>query len=164
MVLIKKGTLAAALVAATLSFGHAAYAQDTPSNQTEAQQTTQKFSEEELEKFVEANTKVTEIQKEGREGIVAAIEEQKLTVDRFNELAKAHRAQKLEEVAENPEEISAFSNAAQNVVKLQPETRDKIQQAIVDSGLTKEKYDTIMQAYESDPEVQVQIRRIVHAE
>lgn len=166
MVLIKKGTIAAAFVAVSMSFGHAAFAQQatTPKTEQKQQQPTSKFSEADLKKFVEANTSVTEIQKASRDSLIAAIEDENLTVDRFNELAKAHQAQKLEEVAEDKEEISAFSNAAQRVVKMQPETKEKVQAAIEEEGLTVEQYEKIMAAYEKDPAVQAQIQAVVNEE
>jgi hypothetical protein len=163
---MKKGSIAAAFVAASFCFGPAAFAkqENTAPAETSQQQTEQKFSEEELKSFVEANIKATEIQKEGREAVVATIEEQKLTLDRFNELAKAHQQKKLQETAENPEEIAAFSNAAQAVVKIQPETMKKVEQAIEEAGLTQEKYDAILKAYEQDEAVKAQVQAIVSAQ
>lgn len=164
MVLIKKGTIAAAFVAASMSFGSAAFAQETatPQAETQEQASADEFTEAELVMFVEANSTVTEIQKASRDSLVAAIEDENLTVDRFNELAKAHRAQKLEEVAENPEEISAFSNAAQRVVKMQPETKEKVEEAIEEEGLTVEKYEAIMAAYQNDPAVKAKISAVIN--
>ncbi|CAM3433229.1 DUF4168 domain-containing protein [Pontibacter korlensis] len=161
MVFIKKGTITAALAMATMCFGSAALAQEAATPDGTAQEQTQQYTDEELQQFVDANTSVTEIQKASRDTMVAVIEDNDLTLARFNELAKAHRAQKLDEVAENTEEIAAFSNAAQEVVKLQPETREKIQQAIEAKGLTREKYDALMKAYKEDPAVQEQIRKLV---
>jgi hypothetical protein len=160
---MKKGSIAAAFVAASFCFGPAAFAQQetTAPAETTQQQTEQKFSEEELKSFVEANTKATEIQKEGREAVVATIEEQNLTLDRFNELAKAHQQKKLQETAENPEEIAAFSNAAQAVVKIQPETKEKVEQVIEEEGLTVEKYEAMLQAYQQDEAMQAQVRTIL---
>ncbi|WP_266204555.1 DUF4168 domain-containing protein [Pontibacter kalidii] len=163
MVFIKKGTIAAAFVMATMCLGSAANAQEaaaTPDGAAQ-EQAQQQYSEEDLQKFVEANTSVTDIQQTSRDTVVAVIEENSLTLERFNELAKAHRAKKLEEVAENPEEIAAFSNAAQAVVKLQPETKEKIEAAVQEHGLTMEKYNALMKAYKENPEVQNQVRKIV---
>ncbi|WP_276497501.1 DUF4168 domain-containing protein [Pontibacter litorisediminis] len=160
---MKKGTFAAALVAASVCLGSAAYAQDAAAAPDGAaqEQAQQQYSEEDLQNFVEANSAVVEIQKAGRDTMVAVIEENSLTLERFNELAKAHRAKKLDEVAENPEEISAFSNAAREVVKIQPETKEKVEQAVEEQGLTMEQYEAMMKAYKEDPEVQNQIRKIV---
>ncbi|GAA4430488.1 hypothetical protein GCM10023188_17200 [Pontibacter saemangeumensis] len=166
MVLMKKGSIAAAFVAASMCFGPAAFSQQATASSTETAQAQaeQKFSDEELKSFIAANTKATELQKQSREAVVAAIEENNLTSDRFNELVKAHQQKKLDAVAKNPEEVAAFSKAAQAVVKIQPETKTKIEQAIKDEGLTVEKYETILQAYEKDEAVQESIRRIVHAD
>ncbi|RDV16037.1 DUF4168 domain-containing protein [Pontibacter diazotrophicus] len=162
MVLIKKGTIAATLLVASMSFGHAAFAQQETTPQTETQQQdAQEFSDADLEKFVAANSQVTEIQNESREALVNAIEEQDLTLDRFNELAKAHQQQQLQETAENPEEIAAFSNAAQQVVKIQPEAKEKSDEAIKEHGLTVEQYEAIMQAYEQDPAVKAKVQQLV---
>ncbi len=165
MVLMKKGSIAAAFVAASLCFGPAAFSQQaTASSATTAQQQAgQKFTDDELKSFLAANTKATEIQKEAREAVIAAIENESLTMDRFNELVKAHQQDKLKEVAEGPEEISSFSKAAQAVALIQPDKRGKIEKAIKDEGLTQEKYDALLQAYEKDKAVQERISRIVHA-
>ncbi|WP_162054306.1 DUF4168 domain-containing protein [Pontibacter pamirensis] len=164
MVLIKKGTIAAAFVVASMSFSHAAFAQQatTPQTETQEQASAEEFSEDVLEKFVEANSTVTEIQKASRDSLISAIESENLTVDRFNELAKAHQAQKLEEVAEGTEEISAFSSAAQRVVKMQPETKERVEEAIQEEGLTVEQYEKIMAAYQSDPVVKAKISAVIN--
>lgn len=163
MVSMKKGSIAAAFAAASLCFGPAALAGRVTSApaETSPQQTEQKYSEEELKSFVEANTKATEVQKEGREEVVAAIEEQELTFDRFNELAKAHQQKKLKETAKSPEEISAFSNAAQAVVRIQPETKEKVKKAVEETGLTMEKYEAILKDYEQNETVKAQVQAIV---
>ncbi|MCJ8167324.1 DUF4168 domain-containing protein [Pontibacter sp. E15-1] len=163
MVLMKKGSIAAALFAASMCFGTTAFAQQETTPATESAQASGQFSKEELKTFLQANTNATKVEKEGREALVAAIEEESLTVDRFNELAKAHRQKKLKETAENPEEIAAFSNAAQAIVKLQPEVREKVQAAIEEQGMTMAQYKTILKAYEEDEDLQLEIRRIVHA-
>ncbi len=162
---MKKGSIMAAVVAASMCFGPAVFSHPTTTTQRDAtqEQNDKQFSEEELKSFVDANTRATEIRQEGREALVATIEEEDLTVDRFNELAKAHRQKKLKEVAENPEEIAAFSNAAQAIVKLKPQTKAKVKQAIEDEGLTMARYETIMKAYQQDEDLQLEIRRIVHA-
>lgn len=166
MVLMKKGSIAAAFVVASMCFGPAAFSQEASASApaTTQQQAEQKFTDDELKSFIAANTKATELQQESREKVVAAIENESLTSDRFNELVKAHQENKLKEVAKSPEEISSFSKAAKAVVLIQPETKGKIEQAIKDEGLTVEKYETILQAYEKDEAVQEQIRRIVHTE
>jgi translation initiation factor 1 (eIF-1/SUI1) len=163
MVLMKKGTLAAALLIASFSFGQTAFAQDAPSPKTETQDEV-KFSEDELRKFINANTAAVELQKEGRQAVVDAIEEANLTLDRFNELAKANRSKTLDEVAENKEEIKAFGDVVRKVVKIQPDTKQKIAKAITDEGLTVEKYETILAAFQEDLAVQTKVKLLLQTE
>jgi hypothetical protein len=158
---MKKGTIAAAALVASMIFGQTAFAQDTQAPQAQEQKTTKKFSDEDLQKFITANIAVTEIQKEGREAMVSAIEDSGLTVDRFNELAKAHRQGKLKEVAEGKEEITAFTEAAKSMVKVQPETEDKVNAAITEAGLTSESYQKILAAFQKDPVIETRIKQLL---
>ena len=162
---MKKGTIAAALLIASFSFGHTAFAQDATSPQTKTEtQDEVKFSEDELRKFINANTAAVELQKEGRQAVVDAIEEANLTLDRFNELAKANRSKTLDEVAENKDEIRAFGDVVRKVVKIQPETKQKIEKAITDQGLTQEKYETILAAFQEDLAVQTKVKLLLQTE
>ncbi|WP_347158077.1 DUF4168 domain-containing protein [Pontibacter chitinilyticus] len=161
MVLLKKGTIAAALLMGSLCFGQAAFAQQATTPATQKAQTSQKFSDADLQQFINANLKATEIQKKGREDMVAAIKEQNLTPERFNELAQAHQQKKLDEVAKDPEEIAAFSNAAQAVIKVQPVTKTKVDEAIKAEGLTVEKYEAMLNAFENDPAVKAKVAALM---
>jgi len=160
---MKKGTLAVLVLMASFCCGHVAIAQPRATVPASSrQQDSLKFSDAELASFIKANTRATEIQKENRAAMVAAIEAENLTLDRFNELVEAHGQNKLKEVAKGSDEISAFGNAAQQVAKMQPKTQQKVQQAIEEQGLNVEKYEAIMQAYEQDPQVQARIQRMVN--
>ncbi len=163
---MKKGTLAAALLMASFSFGQTAFAQDAtaPQTETQEQQDEAKFSDDELRKFINANTVAVELQKEGRQAVVDAIEEANLTLDRFNELAKANRSKTLDEVAENKEEIKAFGDVVRKVVKIQPDTKQKIAKAITDEGLTLEKYESILAAFQEDLAVQTKVKLLLQTE
>jgi hypothetical protein len=159
---MKKGTIAAAAIMASLTLGHTAFAQDeTSAPQTQEQQDSQKFTDSDLEKFIEVNSTVTELEKEGRQAMIAAIKEANLTVARFNELAQAHRKNKLEETAESKDEVSAFGTAARNLAKVQPETKKKIEEAVQEADLTMEMYETIMAAFQKDPAVEMRIKKIL---
>ncbi|MFD2514967.1 DUF4168 domain-containing protein [Pontibacter locisalis] len=155
---MKKGTIAAAALMASMIFGQTAFAQDTAAPQTQEQQADLKFSDAELEKFIEVNGKVVEIEKEGRQAMVTAIKDADLTVDRFNELAKAHRQDKLKEVAKDEAEVDAFVAAAKSLAEVQPETKKKVEEAIQEAELTVEKYDEIMTAFQKDPAVETRIK------
>ncbi|WP_439881870.1 DUF4168 domain-containing protein [Pontibacter sp. MBLB2868] len=160
---MKKGTIAAAALVASMIFGQTAFAQGTATPPAQEQQDALKFSDAELKKFIEVNGTVTELQKEGRQAMVSAIKDANLTVDRFNALAKAHRQDQLKEVAENKEEIDAFIAAAKSLAEVQPETKKKIESAIEEADLTVEKYESIMEAFQEDPAVETRIKVLLSA-
>lgn len=161
MVLLKKGTIAAAFVVASVFAGQAASAQDAPAPVTQEQLDAVEFSDDELQKFIKANTAAVELQKEGREAVVSTIEEAGLTLDRFNELAQANREKKLDEVAKDDKEKSAFGDAVRAVVKLQPENKQKVDKAITDQGLTLEQYKKIHAAFQKDKAVQTKVQLLL---
>ena len=160
MGLLKKGTIAAAFVVSLMFAGEAAFAQDAPPV-TQEQLDAVAFSDEELGKFIKANTAAVELQKEGREAVVTTIEEAGLTVDRFNELAQANREKKLDEVAKDDQEKQAFGDVVRAVIKLQPENKQKVEKAITDQGLTLEKYKEIHTAFQKDKVVQTKVQLIM---
>ena len=161
MVLLKKGTIAAAFVVASMFAGQAAFAQDTEAPVTQEQLDAVEFSDDELRKFIKANTAAVELQKEGRENVVSTIEEAGLTVDRFNELAQANREKKLDEVAKDDKEKEAFGNVVRAVIKLQPENKAKVEKAITDAGLTLEQYGKIHSAFQKDKVVQTKVQLLL---
>ena len=161
MVLLKKGTIAAAFIVSFMFAGEAAFAQDAGAPVTQEQLDAVAYSDEELGKFIKANTAAVELQKEGREAVVTTIEEAGLTVDRFNELAQANRAKKLEEVAKDDQEKKAFGDVVRAVIKLQPENKQKVEKAITDQGLTLEKYKEINTAFQQDKAVQAKVQLIL---
>ncbi|WP_299823950.1 hypothetical protein [uncultured Pontibacter sp.] len=161
MVLLKKGTIAAAVIVASVFAGQAASAQDASTPITKEQLEAVEFSDDELRKFIKANGAAVEVQKEGRDAVVTTIEEANLTVDRFNELAQANKQKKLDEVATDAKEKEAFANAVKAVVKLQPENKQKLEKAITDEGLTLEQYDKIHAAFQKDVAVQAKVQLLM---
>ncbi|MBC5992635.1 DUF4168 domain-containing protein [Pontibacter cellulosilyticus] len=160
MVLLKKGTIAAAFVVASMFAGQAAFAQDTEAPITKEQLEAVEFSDDELSKFIKANTAAVELEKQGREAVVTTIEGTGLTVDRFNELAQANRDKKLDEVAKDDEK-KAFGDAVRGVLKLRPENKQKVEKAITDQGLTLEQYNKIHAAFQKDKAVQAKVQLLL---
>ncbi|MEJ8803515.1 DUF4168 domain-containing protein [Pontibacter sp. H249] len=161
MVLLKKGTIAAAFVVASVFAGQVAFAQDATEPITQEQLDAVEFSDDELQKFIKANTAAVELQKEGRDAVVTAIEEAGLTTDRFNELAQANRQKKLDEVAKDDKEKEAFATVVKNVVKLQPENKQKVEKAITDEGLSMEQYEKINSAFQNDKAVRTKVQLLL---
>lgn len=165
MVLIKKlkKITAAAFIIATMGLGQAAFAQVAPEAQPNSGQQSQAedFSTAELKQFVAANERAMAVQKESENAMMTVIQEAEISVDKFNELAQAHQQQKLNEVKASAEEMAAFNKAAQRIVEMQPEVQQTLVKAIEQDGLTVEKFEKIMVAYQQNPAVQEKVQKLI---
>ncbi|MBC5994956.1 DUF4168 domain-containing protein [Pontibacter cellulosilyticus] len=166
-----KGIAVAILVAGTCAVTNTAVAQQKgkqkkatpPPTETPVQQPAQtgSFTDAELKQFVDASGRLMEIQKNSEQKMMKILEEEKLSVNKFNEMAQAHQQQKLAEVKATPEETAAFNKAAQRMMEMQPEMQKEVETAIQKDGMTLEKYEQIMVAYRQDPVVQEKINKLM---
>ncbi len=118
------------------------------------------FSDEDIQAFIDVNEKVMEVQKAGEQQMMEAIEKEDIPVDRFNEILMA-RQQPDQEVDATPEELAAFSKAAEKVMEVQKDLEAKAIKTIEDQGMKMEKYQQIMMAYQQSPEVQQQVQKLM---
>nr|WP_255709896.1 DUF4168 domain-containing protein [Pontibacter harenae] len=93
--------------------------------------------------------------------MIDIIKEEDLEVSRFNEIAQAHRQQTIDELEVSEEEMTSFNNAAQQIVEMQPTAKQEVDDAIEAEGLTVERYEEILEAYEKDPEVKAKVQAII---
>jgi hypothetical protein len=131
-------------------------AQQTPDVQNQ-QQTSNDFNDQELKQFANAAEKVIAIQQETEQKMVQVIEEENLEIDKFNSMLKAQQSPDAEQVDASEEEMQAFNNATQKLIQIQNEVQDDMIQAIEAEGLEPQKYQEIMLAYQSDPELKARI-------
>ncbi|WP_229968759.1 DUF4168 domain-containing protein [Pontibacter harenae] len=146
---------------AALCFGPAAFAQQATPTQQETTQQQNNFTDQELQQFVKANAKTASITKEHQQEMIDIIKEEDLEVSRFNEIAQAHRQQTIDELEVSEEEMTSFNNAAQQIVEMQPTAKQEVDDAIEAEGLTVERYEEILEAYEKDPEVKAKVQAII---
>jgi len=139
-------------------FGGNAYAQMP--QQPQQQEVRTDFTDEELEKFVEAAQEVMTIQQQIQQEMMAGIESEGLTVDEFNQMFEAMQDPEIE-VEATPEEQEAFDNAMEIVNEVQQSAEQEVGEAVEDAGLNFEKYDQIMMAYQQDPEIQERINELM---
>ncbi|WP_373492990.1 DUF4168 domain-containing protein [Aquiflexum sp.] len=119
------------------------------------------FTDKELKEFVRINIEMIPIQEKGQENMLKAIEKEGLKVERFQELAQAQQAGNLTEVSGDPEEIAKFSKAGQKVLDTQQEVQMKVQEEIVKSELSKEKFQEIYMAYNQSEKVRAKIEKMM---
>lgn len=128
--------------------------------QTEMQE---EFSDEEIKTFIDVNEKVVEVQKEGEQKMMEAIEGEDIAIDRFNEILMS-RQDPSQETDASPEELAAFSKAAEKVMEVQKDLEAKAIKTIEDEGMEMERYQQIMLAYQQNPKVQQQVQKLMGEE
>ncbi|MBD0258070.1 MAG: DUF4168 domain-containing protein [Cytophagales bacterium] len=159
-----KGTIAAASVVLCICFGSAARAQQSPAQgnkEAQPQLKTEDISDNDLRQFVQASARAAAVQEESQKAMVAVVEEEKLSVEKFTEMAKAHQQQKLDAVSATAEEKAAFSKAAERIMAMQPEIEQNMQQAIQKEGITLDKFEQIMLAYQQNPAIQARVQKML---
>jgi hypothetical protein len=118
------------------------------------------YPDETLEKFVDAVGQIMSIQQEGQMGMVEAIEENDITVERFNELLTEAQQKGPDDIDASEEEKDAFNNSLEVIQTKQREMEVKMEEAVTGAGLDVNLYQSIMQSYETNPEVKEKIDKL----
>lgn len=118
------------------------------------------YTTEQLETFVKAVLQVMTIQEEGQMRMVTVVENNDLSVDRFNEMLMQAQHQGEESIAGTEEEVDAFHNTINELETMQMQLQEDMMEAITDEGMDIMEYQTIMQAYEVNPELKEKIDEI----
>ncbi|AKD02934.1 DUF4168 domain-containing protein [Pontibacter korlensis] len=155
---LKGAALAALIFGATLAAPASMAQQATPQTQ---QTQPQNFSDADLKQFADASARLMVVQQESEKAMMGILEEEKLSVDKFNQMAQAHQQQKLNEVDATPEEMAAFNNAAQRMMEMQPTLQKDFETAIQKDGMSLEKYEQIMMAYRQDQTLQQRVDKLM---
>jgi DNA-binding transcriptional MerR regulator len=120
------------------------------------------YSDEELESFVNANEKVATIQQQTEQKIIGKIQENGLTVDRFNQILQSQQDPNLKDsVNATPEELAAFNAVAQQIVSENQKVREQIETSIQEEGLNLATYEEMMVAYQYSPKVQKRVHKLL---
>lgn len=124
------------------------------------QQINEDFSEGELKQFIEANKVVADIQMTTQEKMATAIEEEGLDINKFNEILTSHQNPNAETQA-TEEEMNQFDAAVGKVMQIQQDMQMEVQEAIENQGMSIQKYDEILIAYQQSPKVQQNVNRLL---
>ncbi|WP_242921356.1 DUF4168 domain-containing protein [Pontibacter liquoris] len=153
----------AALAACILGFTAAgANAQQTTTPQKPAQQQpTKAYSDADMKQFADANNRLMALQQVSEQKMMKILEEEHLSVEKFNQMAQAHQQQKLTEVQATPEEMAAFNKSAQRIMELQPTLQTEAEAAIKKDGMALDKYQEMMTAYQQDPAFQEKVNKLM---
>lgn len=122
------------------------------------------FTDEEYEAFVKINMEVMPIQQQAEGEMMEAIAEQGMEVTRFQELAQAQQTGKITDVSEDPEEISKFNLAGQEVMEVQKKVQGEIKQKIEDNKMDINTFQQISMAYNQSDKVRSKIDELLKAQ
>lgn len=146
------------------SFPAAVWGQDTIQKDTTEEPSVgfrEDFSDDELKSFVKANEKVMAIQMEGEQKMIKAIEDEGLTLDRFNKILEEQRdPQRGTETS--PEELQSFNNAAQIILEENAKIEEAMSTSIEKEGIDISTYKQIMVAYQQSPTLQSRVNKMVN--
>jgi hypothetical protein len=120
----------------------------------------QDFTDNELKKFSKLVVEVITIQQNTQRDMIAIIQENNLTVPRFNQMMAQAQELGEESIEGTEQEKQAFFLVADTFNGIQERMIDQLTKAIVAKGMTIERYEEILQAYQSDPEFQARVHAL----
>lgn len=144
------GLFLSLFVGITLSFGQQ---QPALQQQTPPQETIE-VSDAELTKFVNALEKVQELNNESQAQMLTAVKSNDLSVERFNEIHQDSG----QESDVTPIEMENFSQAVKKIQAIQVETQQKMQNEIMECGISVERYQEILVAVQTSPELLARVQ------
>jgi hypothetical protein len=144
------------VILSALMFTSVVSAQELPPQQSER---SLGYSDDELVEFIFVAHKVMPLQQESQMKMIQEIEEQELTIDKFNNILEAQTNGK--ELNATQEEIDAFNNAIENIQLIQEQYMALITEVIIDEGMTPERYEEIIFNYQQDPQLQLRINQLM---
>lgn len=117
-----------------------------------------RFSDESLLGFFDANQEISVIQREIQERIVAAVEKNGLTPERFRQIGSAAQIGALDTGTFTAEEIAAFNTTAPAVTAIQRDQQSMMQELLRENGLTTQQYQEIIQEFRQNQDLQAYVR------
>ncbi len=119
----------------------------------------QEYSDEELVVFINAAKKVMPLQQESQVKMMEEIEEQNLTVEKFNSIMDARSSGA--DVEASQSELTAFNKAIEAIQDIHVEYEKIISETIEEEGISLQKYDEIITNYQQDTELQMRVNTIM---
>lgn len=117
-------------------------------------------SDRELDQFVEATIRAQEIQIKSQNEMASRVEDEGISVERFNEIAEAQqKGQSEDEIGATSDEMDSFEKAMEAIQELNQEVQPEVEKAIEDEGISMNRFQEINMAIQQDQELQQQVRQ-----
>lgn len=127
----------------------------------EKEEKTFRFEEETLLKFFDANQEISQLQRQTQERMAETVGQFDLTLERFNQIARANQIGALQGGAFTDEEINAFNQLGPQISQLQREQQMMITTILEEKGFTSESYQEVLNEYRTDQELQAHVRELL---
>lgn len=118
------------------------------------------FTDNELKNFAKVVVEVITIQQNTQREMIAIIQENNLTVPKFNQMMAQAQELGEEGIEGTEQERQAFFMIADAFEGIQERMIDSITKAIVSKGMTIERYEEILSLYQTDPEFQARVHAL----
>ena len=138
-------------------------AQDQETVEAPSVEIREDFSDDELKSFVKANEKVMAIQVASEQKMIKAIEDEGLTIDRFNAILEQQRDPSRGDET-SADELNSFNNAAQMILQENEKIEKEMTTRIEEQGIDVDTYKQIMVAYQQSPEIQSRVHELLKSE
>ncbi|MFD2828355.1 DUF4168 domain-containing protein [Leeuwenhoekiella polynyae] len=159
MITFKKNIIALALTGALVGgFSLTAAAQQTQAAASVKAQTD--VTTAELNKFADAFQEVQVENQAAQQKMMGIIKEEGLDVQRFTEIQKAQMNPEAK-VEATDEELKMHAAVVVELKKMQPALESKMQEIIVDHGLTLDRYKAVAMALQQDKSLQQKFQGIM---
>jgi hypothetical protein len=116
------------------------------------------ITDNEISKFVTSVQHIQHIEMEMQQQMVGELVKENMEVDRFNEIIQSQQDPESGAKPATEEEIIVIQKINQNFERIQMETQNKMIGKIEETGLTVERYQEIMAALQTDPELQSKVQ------
>lgn len=108
-----------------------------------AQATSTEFSAQQIEQFASAYEAIQSIQQDAEASMVSAVEDENLTVERFNEIADSQQNSDAT-VTISDTESDQFASAVEEIVSIREDAQTDMEAAIAETGMDLETFSQIL--------------------
>tara|TARA_R100001143_G_scaffold52289_1_gene47226 strand:- start:2617 stop:3132 length:516 start_codon:yes stop_codon:yes gene_type:complete len=127
--------------------------------------TSSEVSDDEIAKLVDTIYDLEPIQMDAQEKIQEALEEENITIERFQQMMMAmQNPQIADEVDITEEEMSKLQTIQPALVEIQGNADREMTEKIEENGFTMERYRSIVMGAQQDPELMARIEALLEEE
>ena len=114
------------------------------------------YSDEQIDQFASAVVRVLPVQQEAQAKMIKVIEDNDLSLERFNQIAtQLQTSGQAEGVDEK--DLEKFDQAAGEIEPIQMDMNERVNEVILEEGLSPQLYQEMANAYTSNPKIKQKV-------